>query len=84
MRASFLDLRKRSGDILRALERNEPVTVLYRGHPKAIMHPIRPADEQGGAKAAEHEAFGLWADRDDMQDVAAHVRRMRKGRFDAL
>lgn len=84
MRASFLDLRKRSGDILRALERNEPVTVLYRGRPKAIMQPIGPAGERGLAKAAEHAAFGLWVDRDDIQDVPAHVRRLRKGRSDAL
>jgi len=84
MKASFLDLRKRPGEILRALERNEPVTLLYRGRPKAIMQPIGPAGDQDGVRAAEHAAFGLWADRDDMQDVPAHVRRLRKGRVDAL
>ena len=84
MKASFLDLRRRSKEILRALERNEPVTVLYRGRPKAIMQPLAVGGEPSGSKAADHPAFGLWADRDDLTDVAAHVRRLRRGRVDAL
>ena len=40
MKASFVDLRKKSAEIIRALERNEPVTVLYRGRAKAIMQPV--------------------------------------------
>jgi len=84
MRASFVDLRKKSGEVIRALGRNERVTVLYRGKPAAIMHPI---DDPGGAavgSAKDHAAFGLWADRDDLKDVAGHVRQLRRGRFDAL
>ena len=84
MKASFLDLRRRSREILRALERNEAVTVLYRGRPKAIMQPLNGGGGGDQAKAADHPAFGLWADRDDLTDVAAHVRRLRRGRVDAL
>ena len=84
MEASFVDLRKKSSEIIRALNRNEQVTILYRGKPAAIMRPI--SDESGRAvvKAADHSAFGMWADRDDMAVVAAHVRNLRKGRFDDL
>ena len=39
MKASFVDLRKKSGEIIRALHRNEQVTVLYRGKPAAVMQP---------------------------------------------
>jgi hypothetical protein len=75
-------LRKKSGQIIRALSRNEAVTVLYRGKAAAVMQPIgtavatRPAVE-------DHPAFGMWAGRGDMKDVSAHVRRLRRGRFDA-
>ena len=40
MKASFVDLRKKSVQILRALYRGEEVTVHYRGRPKAVMQPI--------------------------------------------
>ena len=84
MEASFVDLRKKSSEVIRALHRNEPVTVLYRGQPAAVMQPIGPQTDKPAIKAADHPAFGLWADRDDMTDVAAHVRDLRKGRFDDL
>ena len=84
MEASFVDLRKKSSEVIRALHRNEPVTVLYRGEPAAIMQPISGRADKPVVKAADHPAFGLWADRDDMADVAAHVRDLRKGRFDDL
>ena len=84
MKASFVDLRKKSSEIIRALGRNERVTVLYRGKPAAIMRPIGEESEEAIGNAKDHPAFGLWADHQDMKDVAAHVRQMRKGRFDAL
>jgi hypothetical protein len=84
MKASFVDLRKKSGEILRALERNESVTVLYRGRPKAIMQPL-PASLQGTKlKSGEHPACGMWADRADMKDPAAYVRRIRQGRVHGI
>ncbi len=82
MQASFVDLRKKSGEIIRALNRNEAVTVLYRGQPKAIMRPINDESEKPPLKAADHPAFGMWADREDLSDVSAHVRNLRKGRHD--
>lgn len=87
MRASFVDLRKKSHEILQALRRQERVTVLYRGEPTAVMHPIGRAGggRAGGVKplrTAEHEAFGMWAERSDLADPADHVRRLRRGRFD--
>ncbi len=82
MKASFLDLRKRTSEILQALDRNESITVLYRGRPKAIMQPVQKDNRSGGVKAKDQPAFGIWADRKDLKDVAAHVRRLRRGRFD--
>ena len=84
MKASFVDLRKKSSEIIQALHRNEQVTVLYRGKPAAIMHPIAGEAGQPVPKAADHAGFGLWADRDDTQDVAAHVHELRKGRHNDI
>ena len=84
MKASFVDLRKKSAQIIRALDRNEKITVYYRGRPKAVMLPISTEVEKPAIKAEDHPAFGMWADRDDMKDVAGYVRRLRKGRYDAL
>ena len=84
MQASFVDLRKKSSEIIRALNRNECVTVIYRGKPAAIMQPIGSVNERATGSAQDHPAFGLWANREDVKDVTAHVRQLRKGRFDAL
>ncbi|CAN5425974.1 hypothetical protein BH11PSE9_BH11PSE9_18990 [soil metagenome] len=32
--------------------------------------------------STDDPAFGIWRDRDDMNDVAAHVERLRAPRFD--
>lgn len=82
MIASFLDLRKRTSDILHALDRNESITLLYRGKPKAVMSPV--ANDTPLPSACELAGFGMWADRKDMDDVAGYVRNLRKGRHHAL
>ena len=82
MKASFVDLRKKSREVIRALKRNERVTVLYRGKPAAVMHPIAGERGEAAVKAEDHPAFGIWADREDLKDVTAHVRQLRKGRVD--
>jgi hypothetical protein len=35
-------------------------------------------------KAAHHPAFGMWADRKDLMDVALHIRTLRRGREHAV
>lgn len=83
MKVSVLELRRGVGRILKALDRNEPVTLLYRGKPRATIHPIAPRGDRT-KELMSHPAFGMWKDRKDMADVNAYVRRMRRGRFDAL
>ena len=76
MKVSILDLRRRMKDILLALDRNESITILYRGKEKAILSPIRQRTRK---PVKDHEAFGMWRDREDMADVDAYVRNLRKG-----
>ena len=59
MKATFVDLRKRSGEIIDALNRNEAVTVYYRGKPKAVMRPIAKAPEKPARSVKHHASFGM-------------------------
>jgi prevent-host-death family protein len=81
--ASILDLRRRMSDVLQALDRNEPVTISYRGRPKAVLVP---ASTRGGERrsVASLAGFGMWKDHAGLHDVAAHVRNLRQGRVHGL
>ncbi len=85
MQATILDLRRRMPEVLRALDRHEQVTILYRGKERATLVPsgTRPA-KKGKRGACAHPAFGMWADRNDLVDVGVHVRALRRGRTHAL
>jgi prevent-host-death family protein len=82
MKATILDLRYRMKDVLKAVERGETVTVLYRGKEKACILPA--AGKPTAASLDAGEAFGLWKDREDLRDVPGYLRRLRQGRFRAL
>jgi len=82
MKASFLDLRQHMGQILKALDLNETVTLTYRGKEKAKIIPTTASQPSEGFK--KHDAFGMWAERTDFTDVNDTVRKLRKGRLDAF
>jgi len=56
MKASVVDLRYKMNDVLKALERNENVTVLYRGKVKGV---IVPAEQNHSMKMKDHPFFGM-------------------------
>jgi antitoxin (DNA-binding transcriptional repressor) of toxin-antitoxin stability system len=80
MNATIVDLRYKMKHVLRAIDRGETVTVLYRGKPKAKLTPIAPASGAGAAKTKDQPLFGLWKDREDMSDPASYIRRLRRAR----
>ena len=82
MKATILDLRYRMKDVLRAIDRGETVTVLYRGKEKARILPVTAESEP--YKPSSHPFVGMWSKRKDMADVGAYVRKLRKPRFDGL
>jgi len=85
MEASFVDLRKKSKEIINALNRKEKVTVLYRGKPAAVMNPINTAAEASKLSASQHAAFGMWAqDQRDNNVVTEQVSLLRRNRYDDL
>jgi antitoxin (DNA-binding transcriptional repressor) of toxin-antitoxin stability system len=79
MKATIADVRYRLKDVLRAIDRGDTVTVLFRGKEKARLVPI--AAKPTLSKASDHPACGMWADREDMADPAAFVRTIRKNRI---
>jgi antitoxin (DNA-binding transcriptional repressor) of toxin-antitoxin stability system len=85
MKASVVELRYKMKEVLAALDRNETVTITYRGRDRAKLVPIRKG--VGGKQrvsAAEHPACGMWKDREDMKDVHAWLRRTRRRRYGDL
>ena len=82
MKATILDLRYRTKDVLNAVERGETVTVLHRGKEKAQIVPVPPPRIR--AKVRANKAFGMWKDRKDLSNVQKFVRTLRQGRFHDL
>src|SRR4051794_35222240 len=77
MNATIVDLRYNMKNVLRAIDRGETVTVLYRGKERAKLTPITPATSSGAPKTKDQPLFGLWKDRDDMSNPASYVRDLR-------
>lgn len=83
MTATIVDLRYRMKDVLRAIDRGEAVTILYRGKEKARLMPIgATAQTDGGAmpRMEDQPMFGMWKDREEMTDPVAYVRDLRRAR----
>jgi len=58
MKATVVDLRYKINDVPKALDRNEKVTVLYRGKVKGILIP---PEKKKHLKVTDHPFFGLSA-----------------------
>lgn len=77
MKASIVDLRYHMADVLKALERNEIVQVLYRGAVKAQMVPVTQKRE-ALKSVSEHAFFSM---NDENASVAQKMEDLRGGRF---
>ncbi len=77
MKASIVDLRYKTSDILKALDRNESVTILYHGKIKGV---IKPAGKKTAAKIKDHPFFGMKKDADET--VLEELANLRKTRHD--
>jgi hypothetical protein len=80
MKATVVDLRYKMNDVLKALDRNEKVTVLYRGKVKGV---IVPAGERKRLKMTAHPFFGM-SSQDAGKSVAEEMDDLRRNRVDDL
>jgi len=77
MKASIVDLRYKTADILKALDRNESVTVLYHGKVKGIIKPVK---KQSQSKVEDHPFFGM--SKKPEGSVLEELATLRKSRYD--
>lgn len=75
MEASVVDLRYKTKEVLRALDRNEEVRILYRGKTKGRIIPDRGGNEK--VKAESHVFFGSSKVEESVEEV---MERLRGGR----
>jgi len=80
MKATVVDLRYKMKDVLRALDRNEKVTVLYRGKVKGILIP---PEKKKHLKITDHVFFGISA-QDTDKSVLDTVNDLRKPRYNDI
>ena len=74
MQASILDLRYKMKEVLKALERNETVEILYHGKRKGLISPCRNKLKK---KANTHLFFGM----KKTVDVTAQMNILRGDRY---
>ena len=77
MEASIVDLRYKTSEILKALERNESVTVKYHGKIKGI---IEPAKKTISLKVKEHPFFAMYKESEN--SVLEELENLRSPRYD--
>ncbi len=80
MKATVVDLRYKMNDVLKALARNEKVTVLYRGKVKGVLVP---ATQENHVRITEHPFFGM-ASENTGKCVLDELDDLRKARYDDL
>ena len=78
MQATIVDLRYKMKEVLKALERKEPVRIVYHGKEKGIIIPSRHKTYK---KASEHPFFGTAKISAGSPPVEMVINGLRGGRF---
>jgi hypothetical protein len=71
MKASVVDLRYRMNEILKAIDRNEEVTVLYHGKVKGV---IKPKIFDGHKRISDHPFFNMYPSKKKVSQVMMDLR----------
>ena len=77
MEASIVDLRYKMKDVLRAIDRNEKVDILYHGKRKAVLVPASETNAEV-QHVRDHPFFGMRQDEEPVEQV---MDRLRGGRY---
>ena len=79
MKASVVDLRYKMNDVLKALDRNEKITILYHGKAKGIISPVL---NKKNRKVSEHRFFGMYKIND--KSVEQELEDLRRNRYNDI
>jgi prevent-host-death family protein len=71
-------LRLKTSEVLKKVQQVGSVTVTLRGKPVAKLVSLSAPKDK---KLSDYPAIGMWADREDMKDVDAWLRRIRRPRY---
>jgi prevent-host-death family protein len=71
-------LRLRTSEVLKKVQKMGTLTVTLRGKPVARLTAL---NQRKAKPLAEFRAFGMWADRKDIKDPSAWVRKIRRPRY---
>ena len=77
MEASIVDLRYKTSEILKALDKNESVVVKYHGKVKGI---IKPVNAKSTSKITDHPFFSMYDEPED--SVLEELENLRSPRYD--
>lgn len=72
-------LRLKTSEILKKVRKGNDVMVTFRGRPVARI--VSVGGRRKGKDLLDFAAIGMWADRKDMSDASAWVRKIRKPRY---
>jgi hypothetical protein len=75
MKASVVDLRYRMNEVLRALDRNEDVSILSRGKLKGVIKGVRG---KAPGKVSDHPFFNMLR---DSASIDRQMDTLRGGRY---
>lgn len=81
MKATILDLRYKMKEVLNALDKNEPVEVLYHGKVKGVIIPAK--SKKSNNKVNDHPFFGSSTNKQEMS-VHEELDNLRGNRFDDI
>jgi hypothetical protein len=81
MKATIVDLRYKMKNILKALNRNEVVRILYHGKERALLLPTK---QKGDKKVQDHPFFGMHKSKTKKESVAQEMERLRGKRYHDL
>jgi antitoxin (DNA-binding transcriptional repressor) of toxin-antitoxin stability system len=79
MKASIVDLRYKMNDVIKALERHEEVTILYRGKVKGRIVPVSREENK---KITDHPFFGMNKGR--KESVLEELDKLRESRINDI
>jgi len=71
-------LRLKTSEVLKKVQQVGAVTVTLHGKPIAKLISLSANHVM---RAADHPAVGMWADREDMKDVHAWLKKIRTPRY---
>lgn len=77
MDLTVVDLRYKTKEILKAVERGETVNLLYHGKIKAMIVPFHPKNKK--FKIEDHPFFGMC--KEDKTPISKVMKRLRGSRY---